>query len=113
MKRKTLVDEYMNEIIDYGGLYWTPADVIRDMQRMGIHRALLTGGFRVTNWLQRFESGDFVESRCQQRSLSSQTSNRPSETPREDRLQLRPQPLFLARSSDLCPVRIQQHADRS
>jgi hypothetical protein len=35
MKSPTFVDEYMNEIIDYGGEPYSRADVIRDMQRMG------------------------------------------------------------------------------
>lgn len=35
MRKQTLVDAYMNEIIDYGGEDYTRAEVIRDMQRMG------------------------------------------------------------------------------
>jgi len=62
MKRRTTVEDYMNEIVDYGGLHWRRAEVIRDMQRMGHPQAAIDRWFQCTNLLRRFGRGGFKRS---------------------------------------------------
>lgn len=57
MKRRSLVDEYMNEIIDYGGEDYTRAEVIRDMRRMGQTPA------QIDRWFQGYELGKELASK--------------------------------------------------
>lgn len=57
MKSGTMVDEYMNEIIDYGGEDYTRAEVIRDMQRIGQSQA------QIDRWFQGYELGKAITQR--------------------------------------------------
>ena len=49
MKKPNLVQRYMSEIIDYGGFAMTRAEVIRDMQQMGLPQP------SIDRWFQGYE----------------------------------------------------------
>lgn len=56
MRRETLVDRYMNEIIDYGGELMTRANVIRDMQEMGVRPSGIDRWFQGYELMQRIRA---------------------------------------------------------
>jgi len=49
MKLVRSIDRYLNELIDYGGIHHTRAEVILDMQQRGIDQP------RIDRWLQGYE----------------------------------------------------------
>ena len=52
MKLVRSIDRYLNELIDYGGIHHTRAEVILDMQQRGIDQP------RIDRWLQGYEGDD-------------------------------------------------------
>ncbi len=60
MKRATLVEHYLNEIIDYGGEPYTRGEVILDMQRIGATQGM------IDRWFQGYEHTQRLRERSAQ-----------------------------------------------
>jgi hypothetical protein len=48
---RSILSDYLNEVISYGGEPFTRADAIRDMQNMGMTQA------HIDRWFQGYELG--------------------------------------------------------
>ena len=62
MRRVTMVEKYLNEIIDYGGEPYTRAEAILDMQRMGVPQS------GIDRWFQGYELGKRLQAEREARS---------------------------------------------
>jgi hypothetical protein len=51
MKRRTLVQQYLEEVIDYGGEPYTRGEAILHMQSIGLNQS------NIDRWLQGYELG--------------------------------------------------------